>query len=215
MPVRPVTRDALLTELAETIGVRRPDQRLRVAVDGAPPTRPDLVADALVDPLRLHGRAVRRVRAGDFLRPASLRFEHGRTDPDALWTDWLDVRGLAREVLDPLAPGGSGRLLPALWDAATDRASRARYVDLPPGGVVLVDGSLLLGRGLAFDVTVHLAMSAGALARHTEPDLRWTLPAYQRYADEVAPAVHADVVVLVDHPERPAVGHNRLSPGPV
>jgi len=214
VPVRPVTRDALLRELAETIGAQRPDQRLRVVVDGAPPTRPDLVADGLRDPLRLRGRPVLRVRAADFLRPASLRFEHGRTDPDALWTDWLDVGGLTREVLDPLAPGGSGRLLPALWDAETDRASRAGYVDLPPGGVVLIDGSLLLGRGLAFDVTVHLAMSAAALARHTEPDQRWTLPVYQRYADEIGPAVHADVVVLVDHPERPAIGHNRLSDSP-
>lgn len=211
MPVRPVTRDALLAELAETIGGQRPAEWLRVAVDGAPPTRPDLVADGLVDPLRLRGRAVRRVRAADFLRPASLRFEHGRTDPDSLLTDWLDVGGLAREVLDPLAPGGSGRFLPALWDAEADRASRAGYADLPAGGVLLVDGSLLLGHGLAFDVTVHLAMSARALARHTEPDLRWTLPAYQHYADEVEPAVNADVVVLVDHPERPAVGHNRLS----
>ncbi len=166
MPVRPVTPDVLLTELADSIAAHRPDQRLRVAVDGAPPARPDALADGLVDPLRLRGRPVLRVRAGDFLRPASLRFEHGRADPDALWTDWLDVGGLAREVLDPLAPGGSGRVLPALWDARTDRASRAGYVDVPAGGVLLVDGSLLLGRGLAFDLTVHLAMSTAALGRH-------------------------------------------------
>lgn len=210
MPVRPVSVDVLITELADTITARRPDQWLRVAVDGAPPTRPGALAAGLVAPLRLRGRPVLPVDAADFLRPASLRFEHGRTDPDALWSDWLDVGGLTREVLDPLEPGGSGRVLPTLWDAATDRATRAEYVDLPPGGVLVVAGSLLLGRGLPFDLTVHLAMSAAALARHTETAERWTIPAYRRYADDVRPDRAADVVVLVDHPERPAIRHNRV-----
>jgi hypothetical protein len=209
VPVRPTSSDGLRAELADTLGAQHPDRWLRVAVDGAPPTHPDELADDLVDVMRLRGRPILRVRADDFLRPASLRFEHGRTDPDALWSDWLDVGGLAREVLDPLGPGGSGRVLPALWDARTDRASRADYVALPPGGVLLVAGSLLLGRGLAFDLTVHLAMSAAALTRHTPPEQQWTLPAYQRYADRVGPDRHADVVVLMDHPNRPAIRHNR------
>ncbi|HEX4721718.1 MAG TPA: uridine kinase [Pseudonocardiaceae bacterium] len=209
MPVRPVTNDALRTELADTIAAYRPDQWLRVAVDGAPAAGPGALADGLAEGLRLRGRPVLRVRAADFLRPASLRFEHGRTDPDALRTDWLDAGGLAREVLDPLEPAASGRVLPALWDAETDRASRAGYVELPPGGVLLLDGSLLLGHGLRVDLTVHLAMSQAALARQTDATERWTLPAYQRYADEVGPERHADVVVLVDHPNRPAIRHNR------
>ena len=205
-----MTVDGVVAELADTIDkFGEPGHRLRVALDGAPPTRPDALADALVDPLRLRGRPVLRVRAGDFLRPASLRFEHGRTDPDALWSDWLDVGGLAREVLDPLAPAGTGRVLPALWDATTDRASRAGYVALPAGGIVVVDGSLLLGRGLAFDLTVHLAMSPAALARRIAEAERWTLPAYAGYAERVGPDRHADVVVLMDHPDRPAMGHNR------
>ena len=211
MPVRPLTRDALLTELAETIAAHRADRWCRVAIDGAPPARPDALAAELVDPLRTRGRAALHVRAGDFLRPASLRFEHGRTDPDAFRTDWLDTGGLTREALDPLEPGGSGRVLPALWDASTDRASRAAYVELPPGGVLMVAGSLLLGRGLPVDMTVHLAMSEAALARHTDRDDLWTLPAYHRYATEVAPEENADVVVLMDHPERPAVRHNRVA----
>ncbi|HEX4705875.1 MAG TPA: uridine kinase [Pseudonocardiaceae bacterium] len=209
VPIRPTTLAGLLDELADTIDDRDPSGWTRVAVDGAPPAGPGALADALVDPMRLRGRPVLRVRARDFLRPASLRFEHGRTDPDAFRTDWLDVGGLAREVLDPLDVGGSGRVLPALWDAVADRASRAGYVALPPGGVLLVDGSLLLGRGLAFDVTVHLAMSAAALARRVDPSDRWTLPAYARYDELVEPAATAAVVVLVDHPERPAIRHNK------
>ncbi|RAO53113.1 hypothetical protein PSN01_03964 [Micromonospora saelicesensis] len=108
-------------------------------------------------------------------------------------------------MLDPAGPGGSGRLLPSLWDAHADRASRARYVDLAPGGVVLVSGSLLLGGGLPFDVTVHLELSPAALRRRTEPAQQWTLPAFDRYAEEVVPASFADVVVRADDPRRPAL----------
>src|SRR5262245_10276388 len=131
VPIRPITPDGLLAELADTITDGDPRGRLRVAVDGAPPARPDALADGLVEPLQIRGRRVVRVRAADFLRPASLRFEHGKTDPDAFHDDWLDVGGLAREVLDPLAPGGSGQVLPALWDAVADRASRTAYVPVP------------------------------------------------------------------------------------
>ncbi|MEV5409037.1 uridine kinase [Thermopolyspora sp. NPDC052614] len=205
MRARPVTLDALLDDLADRIAAAPPGAWRRVAVDGAPPTEPARLADGLVDPLRVRGRQVLRVSAGDFLRPASLRLERGRTDPDAFYEDWLDVAALRREVLDPLAPGGTGRVLPALWNAATDRSYRRPYVDLPPGGVVLVDGTLLLGLGLPFDLAAHLWLSPGALARRTAEAERWRLPAYDRYEREVAPARAADVAVRVDDPRHPAL----------
>ncbi|WP_328417014.1 uridine kinase [Micromonospora sp. NBC_00389] len=207
MRIRPISPDLLVTELtgrladAATAG----PARLRVAVDGAPAAGPDELAAALVDPLRARGHPVLHVRAADFLRPASLRFEFGRSNPDAYYEGWVDEAGLRREVLDPAGPGGTGRLLPSLWDATADRASRARYVDLPPAGVVLVSGALLLGGGLPFDVTVHLALSGAALRRRTEPAQDWTLPAFDRYAEEVVPASFADVVVRADDPRRPAL----------
>jgi hypothetical protein len=213
VPVRPISIDALHTELADAIGALAPAGRLRVALDGAPPTRPDVLADDLVDPVRLRGRQVLRVRAANFLRPASLRFERGRADPDSFYDDWLDTGGLTREVLDPLADGGTGRVLPALWDAEADRASRAGYVTLPEGGVVVVDGTLLLGRGLHFDLTVHLALSPAALDRQLAAADRWTLPAYTRYADEADPERHADIVVRMEHADRPAIMHNRTLDG--
>ncbi|TDD46780.1 uridine kinase [Nonomuraea terrae] len=205
MRARPISREALVEELAELISARPSGAWTRVAVDGAPAARPGELADALVAPLRLRGRAALRVSAGDFLRPASLRLEYGRTDPDVFYDDWLDAKALAREVLDPLDPGGSGRVLPALWDSGVDRAYRVPYEEVPPGGVVLVDGTLLLGRWLGFDLSVHMWLSRGALERGTPEDERWRLPAYERYEREVRPAETADVVVRADHPDRPAV----------
>ncbi|MFE9959923.1 uridine kinase [Micromonospora sp. NPDC005299] len=205
MRVRPITPELLVAELADRLAAAAVPGRLRVAVDGPPAAEPDALAAALVDPLRAAGRPVLHVRAADFLRPASIRLEHGRTNPDAYYEGWVDEAGLRREVLDPAGPAGSGRLLPSLWDAAADRASRAPYVDLPPGGVVLVSGALLLGGGLPFDVAVHLVLSPAALDRRTDPALRWTLPAFARYADEVDPASFADVVVRADDPRHPAL----------
>jgi hypothetical protein len=202
---RPVSPDALVEELADLIGDRVGDPWLRVAIDGAPPAGPHDLADTLVDPLRVRGRPVQRVRADDFLRPASLRLERGRTNPDAYYEDWLDIGGLTREVLAPLDPGGTGAVLPTLWDARTDRATRAGYVTLPPGGVLLLSGALLLGTGLPLDLVVHLELSPAALARRTPDGERWTLPAFQRYADEVDPALLADVVIRVDDARHPAV----------
>jgi hypothetical protein len=204
MPIRPLTPDALLDELAAAVDAVG-DGTVRVLLDGAPPSRPDLVADGLVDRLRVRSRAVLRVSAWDFLRPASVRLERGRTDPDAFYDDWLDEGALVREVLAPAGPGGSRRVLPRLWDVATDRAVRAGREVLAEGGVVLVDGPLLLGRGLPAELAVHLALSPAALARGTPEAEAWTLPAYARYADEVDPPAVADLVVRADHPDRPAL----------
>jgi hypothetical protein len=197
-------------ELADRLAGEEAGRRLRVAVDGAPAADPGSLADALVDPLRVRGRPAVRVSTDDFLRPASVRLEFGRTNPDTYYAGWFDDRALRREVLDPAGPGGSGRVVTRLWDPVTDRATREPYSELPPTAVVLVSGTLLLGAGLDFDVTVHLSLSAAALRRRTDPELRWTLPAYERYGDEVDPASFADVVVRADDPRHPALVLDRF-----
>ena len=92
-------------------------------------------------------------------------------------------------------------MLPKLWDVETDRAVRAERVALGDAGVVLVDGPLLLGRGLPAELAVHLSLSPAALARATPEAEAWTLPAYARYVDEVDPTAVADLVVRADHPD--------------
>lgn len=203
VPVSPENLAELLAELCLTAVGGAEQGRLRVAVDGADAAAPGLLADRMVAPLRAGGAAAVRVHASDFLRPASLRWEFGRTDPDSFYDLWLDAGGLTREVLAPWA--GGGRYLPALWDAVADRAVRADYRPVPPRAVLLVDGPLLLGRGLEFDLSVHVRLSAGALRRRTAPEESWTLPAFERYGAEVDPEAIADVVVRADDPRHPAV----------
>jgi hypothetical protein len=104
-------------------------------------------------------------------------------------------------VLDPGAPTGSGRVLPRLWNPRTDRAYRDGYTALPADGVVLLHGALLLGRGFPVDLAVHFRMSAAALTRSLPDDERWSVPAHLRHEECAA----ADLLVLADHPDRPAV----------
>lgn len=205
MQARPISPEMLVEQLADRLTGEPFDHPLRVAVDGAPASRPEQLADALIDPIRLRGRPVQRVSSHDFLRPASVRLEHGREDPDAFYWTWLDSDALCREVLDPLGPGGNRRILPTFWDAARDRSHRAKYISLAQQEILLLDGALLLGRGLPLDFVVHVSLSPGAVARRTEETQRWTLPAFARYAEEVQPESIADVVVRADDPRRPAL----------
>jgi hypothetical protein len=205
MRFRPISTERLVAELAEELAARNQDGWLRVVLDGASPTRPGELADALIDPIRVLGRPAIRVSAGDFLRAASLRLEHGHYDPDAYYDEWLDTDGLRREVLGPLEPGGSGRILLALRDPHADRAVHSSYVDAPERAVLLLDGELLLGQELPVDYTVHLWLSDAALRRRLPEELHWRLPAYRRYAAEVDPLRSADTAVRVDDPEHPAL----------
>lgn len=202
---RPLTLEGVAALVAERIASLQLGHPVRVAIDGPPWSGLDL-AGSTMDALVPWSRTAIVVRAGDYLRPASLRLERGREDPEAFYEDWVDVTGLRREVLEPAGPDGSGLVLPSLWDAARDRASRADYHDLPSDGVVIVDGWFLLGGDLPFDLTVHVALSAAARARRAPADdAARELPAYERYDAEVRPSQRADIVVRADDARRPAV----------
>ena len=173
------------------------DDTRNVAIDGPPPARPEELAEAVVASLREQGRQAVHVRSADYLRPASLRFELGRTSPESYYERWVDLQALGREALNR-----SGRILPTFWNPQADRATRAGYIE---ADVVVLSGQLLLGAGLDLDLSIHLAMSMLLLDRKMPEELAWALPAFERYDDEVSPASFADIVVRMNDPEHPAV----------
>ncbi|MEO3752938.1 uridine kinase [Streptomyces sp. B6B3] len=207
MRLEAITWERLTDALADRVaGLTAADGGpwLRVLLDGAPAADPGGPAEALGAALRLRGRPALVVAAAGFLRAASLRFEHGRRDAEAYYERWLDTGALWREVFGPLDPGGSGRVLPDLWDPDTDRATRSARVTLPPGGVLVLHGPLLLGHWFPADLSVHVSLSPAALARRTDPAEQWTLPAFARYDAEVRPTEAADILVRADNPIHPA-----------
>jgi hypothetical protein len=202
-----ITWDRLGDLLAERLLDLEPadgGDRPRVAFDGAPAARPGELAQRVSEALRVRGRPSLVVGTEDFLRPASLRLEYGRQDVESYYSGWYDTGALWREVFDPLGPGGDGRVLPDLWDPATDRATRSPYVRLPPGGALLLHGPFLLRHWFPLDLSVHLFLTPEALRRRTPDSEHWTLPAFERYEEETDPSATADVLVRTDDPRHPA-----------
>lgn len=195
-PVAPESlADRLTAWLAATPGV------LRVALDGHPSAEPDELAARLVAPLRAIGRPAAHIAASLFWRDASVRLEHGRQDVES-YRSWLDADALRREVLEPAV--ASGTYLPSLRDPQTNRSTRKAAQLVAADQVLIISGSLLLGRGLPFDRTIHLTMSAAARTRRTPAVDAWTLPAYDAYEAEVHPVQIADVAIKLDDPLHPA-----------
>lgn len=201
-----------LLAAGEAVRRARPDDgppaALRLGVDAAVPGDRALVAEALSALLVSDARPVLRVGAEDFLRPRSVRLESGPHDPDAGYESWYDTYALLREVLDPLAPGGSGRWLPTLWDADRDRATREPSREAPLGAVLVLDGPFLLRWELsgAFDAVAHLGTSPAAITRRTPAaDAVRVSGAWARYLDETEPAERADVLARAEDPHRPAL----------
>ena len=167
----------------------------RVLVDGVGARA---LADSLVAGLVAAGRAPVRVSAGDVLRPAGQRFEHGREDAQDFRERWLDAGALRREVLE-----ADGSYLPRLWDARRERSARATVVPLPARAVLVVDGRFLLDHALPAELVVHVALSPAALRRRGLP--AWQLEAFADYDREVRPGEACDVLVRAEDPLRPAV----------
>jgi hypothetical protein len=194
----PITLDglvALIAHRAHAIG-----SRAAIAIDGADAARPRELAQQVAAALRDTGRPAAVVAVHDFIRPASVRLEYGRTDEESYRTAWFDYAALRREVIDGLRV--RGRWLPRLWDARTDRSPRADLQIAGATDVVIVAGPMLRGRGLGFDLTVALAMSEQALRRSTPAAELWTVDALLHHERNVeAPDIH----VRWDHPDRPAV----------
>jgi hypothetical protein len=201
-----ITPQALAEQLIELLARRHDGTHpLRVALDAPGWVELQPLAEQLRTGLQALGHPVGAVRARDFYRDASLRFEHGKTDVDSFYAGWLDLAALQREVLSPLAASEGAWYLPTLRDEATNRATRAHPAPLPAQGLVLVCGELLLGAGLSFDVVVHFALSRAARKRLVPEDRRWTLPAFDRYDIDVDPVDLADVVIRYDDSKHPAV----------
>jgi hypothetical protein len=207
----PVSPSRLAAELTELMLARHPIAHpLRVALDGPRCANLGELATSLGESVHEAGRPVALLDARTFYRDASVRLEYGKTDVESFYSSWLDVGSLQREVLDPVGPGGNARCLPSLRDPATNRATRADPILLANNGILILTGELLLGVGLTFDLTIHASVSRQARRRLTEPELAWTLPAFDRYDLNVQPANTADVVLRYDDPRHPAMA---IKPG--
>ncbi|MGV9818362.1 hypothetical protein [Nocardia xishanensis] len=198
----PITQDGLADLLVDRVSAL-PGRRM-IAVDGADAAQPAAFARLAAERLRGTGRSAEVLSLHDYVRPASLRMEFGREDEYSYRTAWFDYDAVRREVVGALRE--HGRWLPALWDEAADRSARTAVRAAPADLVLFLAGPMLLGRDLAFDLTVRLDLSEAALRRRTPREEHWTIPALLRYDCEnpEIPTFSA----RWDHPDRPALSRS-------
>lgn len=195
----PITRDGLVELVAGRI--LELGGHVAIGIDGADAAEPVAIANRIATALRDTGRSAEAVSLHDYIRPASLRMEFGRTDEMSYRTAWFDYAALDREVIRALRE--NGRWLPALWDEERDRSARSPIRTAASDTVLLVSGPMLFGRGLHFDLTVRLDMSRSALRRRTPAEEQWTTPALLRHDSDnpYAPTFF----IRWEHPDRPAL----------
>jgi hypothetical protein len=211
MKFTPVAATGLAGLLADAcLAADGGEHPVRVLLDGPESTALLDLAQQIGSILTAAGRRVGIVDTRLFYRDASVRLEYGRTDVESFYSGWLDQAALEREVLAPLGrPGTDGadvawRYLPSLRDPDTNRATRAEPVTVERTSVVLLVGELLLGRALPADLAVHFWVSRQARRRQFPADRQWTLPAFDRYEQLLAPVAEADLVIRYDDATRPA-----------
>ncbi len=165
------------------------------------------------------GRDVIRATIDDFLFPREQRYRRGEYSAEGCYFDAHDYHALARNLLEPLGPGGDGRFRHAVYDRATDTALLPPATTARADAVLIYDGVFLMRPELmklwdlrifvstAFDKTVDRALiREGQAVPAVDVTRRWReryIPAQKLYFAKVRPLDHANIVVYNDDPELP------------
>ncbi|EWS79710.1 uridine kinase [Brachybacterium phenoliresistens] len=134
-------RRAVLERLWRGIAQVRPEGRALIAVDGvdgAGKTR--LAAELAAIAAHEGARPAVTVSIDGFHRPRAERLAAG-TGPDGFYRASYRYDAFRRSVVEPLRAGLP--IIPAVWDVARDAPVDPEPVQVPPGGIVLVDGIFL------------------------------------------------------------------------
>ncbi len=216
-------RRAVLERVADAI-LAQPRAR-RVAIDGTDGAGKTCFADELAHVLAVRGTTVIRASADGFHHPRAIRYRRGRTSPEGFFEDSYDDHALRRVLLDPLAPGGSGRYRRAIHDVHRDAAIDAEEELAPPDAVLVVDGIFLQRDALRacwdlavfLDVAFDVSIPRGAARDGTDPDPASAYNAryvggHQLYFARCAPRERATIVI--DNTDLHAPTIVRASPPP-
>ena len=214
-----MSRRALVATLADRIDAIALPHPTRVGVDGPSAAGKTTLADEIASALRERGRHVVRASIDGFHNPPEVRRRRGLLDPQGYLDDSFDLAAVARELLDPLGPGGDLSYRPAVHDLASDSARVEEHDRAAADAVLIFDGVLVLRDELAghWDFSIYVAVSWDTVvSRGIERDLRpgvdrtdlvaryrsRYVPGQQLYVERYAPVSRADVTVMNDDPAR-------------
>jgi len=217
-----VTRETVLSQLADTIVSLQRPHPLRVAIDGIDASGKTTLADQLTPLIVQRGRPVIRASIDGFHRPRSERYQQGPDSPTGYYEDSFDYAALQSALLHPLGPQGSRCYRSAIFDVRNDVPLETKEEEAPPNAVLLFDGVFLLRPELNalwnYRIFVHVEFEV-ALQRAIVRDqtffgspevvqaryLQRYFPGQRLYFQAVNPQKRADVIVENNDP-----GHSQL-----
>lgn len=169
-----------------------------------------MFAAELVDVLAPAARPLIRAGVDAFHHPKAVRYRLGRDSPEGFYRDSYDYGALARVLLDPLSPGGSGRFRRAIFEVDADRSVDAPEEQAAPGSILLFDGIFLHRPELRgywdFSVFLHVEWMRNHRVRHHPEQAR---PRYSEgqalYLRECRPDERASVLIDNDDLDRPSI----------
>ena len=203
----------LATEL-EALDRRRP---ATVAVDGPDGSGTSTVADQLAAVIRSRGRAVVRLHSDEFLRPRRTRDRRGNNSPEGFLEDTVDIAAIRQLVLEPLARGDQ-RIVPRIHDPGPDAPVNPHFEEVPDDAVVIMDGQLLLRKGLREDWSLRVVLTIDEDERRRRAGPRppgdrtaaagsdihlGRVRGFDLYLERDDPVSAADIVIDTTNPDRP------------
>jgi len=206
-------RRAVLERVADAVE-RAGAGRRRVAVDGLTAAGKTTFGHELAVTLSRRGHQVLRATLDDFKHPWGPDAATRRSTGEGYYRHAYDYPRVRALLLDPAAPGGTGRVALCGIDPITQRDHSAETVAMEADAVLVVDGVFACRPELDdcwdlrvwLDVDEELSVRRGAhrdaarsgdeAAAAAQQRSRY-LPSERLYVAECDPLAHADVVV--DH----------------
>ncbi|QIS16698.1 uridine kinase [Nocardia arthritidis] len=208
-------RNTLVTRVAERV-LALPVTRPLVAVDGPTGAGKTSFGHELAERIAGTGRQVLRASLDDFKRPWRDRHLYDRESGEGYYRNAFDYDAVARLLLEPLGPGGSGDCALCGIDPLTQIDHSAVRTQAADDAVLIVDGVFALRPEINryWNYRIWLAVNAetafrrgverdGADAADVHRD-RYAV-AEQVYVDEVDPARRADIVIDNSAFDRPSI----------
>jgi uridine kinase len=216
-----MTRQAVLSAVAQQLAARDPGRPLRVGIDGVCGVGKTTFAAELAGALAPLGRPVLHVDSDGFHHVRAIRHRQGRESARGYYEDAYDLDGLRELVLVPLAAGPPYRYATRIHDLVTDAQVREHAV--APADAIVLFAATFLQRGdlrRLWDEVIYLdaapqvaqargvARDASALggvdAATSAYETRY-MAACALYVAEQQPRERASILVDHDDPADPAI----------